>query len=324
MYTRESFGIVVERANRRISIFNTNTFEVLQQLPIDADIIDVAINNNCTRAFVTSFSSMTMFQIDLCARPARVVGSAVTTTLLEDVALTPDGKYALSVDGSTPNPNIVSYSARQNAFVSTLPINAQAIAISPLGRELVLTAGFFTNDVHRFVINNNGSLVDTGQSFPAGPNPINLIFSPCGQFAFVANNNSNNSSIGVLSTLIPHQITLLGSTPSSANPQSLAITRDGKHLFALTASNVDIFSFDPVAGSLTLERSFAHGLNISSFFGVDQIALDACETKLFISAIGQVAVFTTYGLPLGSVSGAEGPGGIAICPCPFDDRMYDR
>ena len=113
MYTRESFGIVVERANRRISIFNTNTFEVLQQLPIDADIIDVAINNNCTRAFVTSFSSMTMFQIDLCARPARVVGSAVTTTLLEDVALTPDGKYALSVDGSTPNPNIVSYSARQ-------------------------------------------------------------------------------------------------------------------------------------------------------------------------------------------------------------------
>jgi hypothetical protein len=84
-------------------------------------------------------------------------------------------------------------------------------------------------------------------------------------------------------------------------------------VFALTASNVDIFAFDPIAGSLTLLRSFAHGLGIASYYGVDQIALDACETKLFISATGQVAVFTTNGLPLGTVPGAEGSGGIAIC-----------
>jgi DNA-binding beta-propeller fold protein YncE len=116
---------------------------------------------------------------------------------------------------------------------------------------------------------------------------------------------------------------LLGSAPSSPGPQSLAVTHDGKHVFALTASNVDIYAFDPVAGSLTLERSFAHGLQITPYYGVDQIALDACEEKLFISANGQVAVFTTYGLPLGNVVGAEGPGGIAICQCHFDSRMQD-
>lgn len=316
MYTRDHFGIVVESNNRRISIFDTDTFEVLQQLPIDADILDVAINYDCTRAFVTSFNSMTIFQIDLCARPARVLGSAVTNTLLEDVALTPDGNYALSVDGSTPNPNIVSYSARQNAFVSVLPINAQAIAISPLGRELVLTAGYFTNSVHRFVISRNGGLEDTGQSFPTGQNPINLIFSPCGRFAFVAN-RMNGGSIDVLSTLLPNNIVSLGNTPSSQNPQSLVMTRDGRHLFALTDANVDIFAFDPVAGSLRLERSFAHGLDIEQFFGVDQIALDPRETKLFISSNGAVTVFTTYGLRLGTVLGAEGPGGIATCQMRF-------
>ena len=312
MYTRESFGIVVESAQRRISIFDTNTFEVQQQLPLDADILDVAISNDLARAFVTSFGSKTMFQIDLCARPARVSGSAVSATMLEDVALTPDGKYALSVDGSADNQDIVSYSARQNAFVSTLPTSAQAIAISPVCRDLVLTAEFFNNSVRRFVINPNGSLEDTGQSFPVGQGPINIIFSPCGQFAFVANNNDN--TISVLSTIIPRNVLLLGSTPSSNNPQSLAITRDGRHVFVLASSNVDIYAFDPVAGSLTLERSFAHGLTISSYYGVDQIALDACEARLFISAIGQVAVFTTYGLPLGTVLGAEGPGGIAISP----------
>ncbi len=321
MYTRNHFGIVVENANRRISIFDTNTQEVLQQLPIDADLLDVAINSDCTRAFVTSFESQTMYQIDLCAMPARVVGSAVSSTMLEDVALTPDGKYALSVDGSATDQDVVSYSSRQNAFVSSLPTSAQAIAISPKNRGLVLTAEYFNDSVHRFVLHPDGSLEDTGQSISTGAAPINLIFSPSGEFAFVA--AETGSSVSVLSTLIPENIILLGNVPTSAPPQSLTVTHDGKHVFALTASSVDIFVFDPVAGSLALERSFAHGLGITTFFGVDQIALNACETKLFISASEQVAVFTTYGLPLGNVIGVEGPGGIAICPCHFDHRMFD-
>ena len=321
MYSRENLGIVAESARRRISIFDTDTLEVLQQLPLDADVIDVAVTRDCTRAFVSSFNTRTMFQIDLCSMPARVIGSAVSTTFLEDVAVTPDGRFALSVDGSAANQNIVSYSSRLNAFVSTLPTSAQAVAVSPISRELVLTAQYFNNNVHRFVIRQNGTLEDTGQSFPVGQRPINIIFSPSGEFAFVAANDSDR--IDVLSTLIPDNVVLLGSAPSSPNPQSLAITRDGRHVFALTSANVDIFAFDPVAGSLTLQRSFAHGLTISSYFGVDQIALNACETKLFISAQGQVAVFTTYGLPLGTVLGAEGPGGIAICPCYFNDRIHD-
>ncbi len=313
MYTRGYPGIVVESANRRVSIFDTNTLEVLQQLPIDADLLDVAVNTECTRAFVTSFDDRTMYQIDLCAMPARVVGSAVSSTFLEDVALTPDGKYALSVDGSATNQDIVSYSSRQNVFVSAQPASAQAVAISPRSRELVLTADFFNNSVHRFVIHPDGTLEDTGQSFPAGAGPINLVFSPNGEFAFVAANTDHR--VNVLSTLIPPNVVLLGGAPSSEDPQSLAVTRDGRHVFALTAANVDIYAFDPIAGNLTFERSFAHGLTITSYYGVDQLALDAGETKLFISGVGQVAAFTTYGLPLGSVAGVQGPGGIAICSC---------
>lgn len=321
MFARDHLGIVVDNNNRRITLFDTNTQEVLQQLPLDADVLDVAINSDCTRAFVTSFASMTMFQIDLCAMPARVIASAVASTLLEDVALTPDGKYALSVDGSGSNQAIVSYSPRQNAFVSSLPTSAQAVAVSPRSRELVLTAEFFNDSVHRFVIHADGTLEDSGQSILTGTGPINIIFSPNGEFAFVAAQKDN--SISVLSTLIPENVVMLGSAPSSASPQSLAITRDGRHVFALTASNVDIYAFDPVAGSLTLERSFAHGLGITSYYGVDQIALDAQETKLFISGNGRVAVFTTYGLPLGNVAGAAGPGGIAVCTCHSDHRYRD-
>ncbi len=321
MAARDHLGIVVDNNNRRVTLFDINTQEVLQQLPLDADILDVAINSDCTRAFVTSFASMTMFQIDLCAMPARVIASAVASTLLEDVALTPDGKFALSVDGSGSNQAIVSYSARQNAFVSSLSTSAQAVAVSPRSRELVLTAEYFNDSVHRFVIHPDGTLEDSGQSFLTGTGPINIIFSPNGEFAFVA--AQKDSSISVLGTLIPEDVVMLGSAPSSAGPQSLAITRDGRHVFALTASNVDIYAFDPVAGSLTLERSFPHGLGITSYFGVDQITLDAGETKLFISGNGRVAVFTTYGLSLGNVVGAAGPGGIAVCTCHSGHRNRD-
>ena len=95
----------------------------------------------------------------------------------------------------------------------------------------------------------------------------------------------------------------------------MAVTRDGRHVFLLTGETVDVYSFDPIAGSLTLRHSIEHGHSIRNLTGTDQIALDACDERVFVVTMTQVAVFTTYGLPLGVIVGAEGPGGIAICSC---------
>ncbi len=244
--------------------------------------------------------------------PAQIVASATAPTNLEDVQLTPNDRFALSVDGSsTVTQNIVSYSLKKNDFVSTIPTSAQAVAVSPNGNGVVLTAEFSTNQVRRFIIQRNGTLADTGQEIPAGTNPININFSPDGNFAFVTD---AANAVSVLSTVIPDQISLISTVPASGRSQSMAVSSDGRHLFVLGSTNVDIFAFDPVAGNLILERSFAHGLSITLFFGVDQIALDPSETRLFISAAGQVAVFSTSGTKLGTVSGVAGPGGLAIYP----------
>jgi DNA-binding beta-propeller fold protein YncE len=308
---KNHFGVISDFLAGRVSIFDTDTLTLLQHIPLEADVIDVALTSDCRRAVVTSFNSKTIFQIDLSARPAKVLASATTTTFLEDVQITPDDMFALSVDGSADNQNIVSYSLKKNAFVSTLATSAQAVAISPTCDGLVLTAVTSANSVQRFMINRCGDLVDTGQQFPAGTNPININFSPNGNFAFVVD---FAGAVSVLSTIIPDQISLISTIPASSQLQSMAISKDGRHLFVLGSSNVDIFTFDPVSGSLALARSFAHGLQITSFFGVDQIALDLSETRLFISAAGQVAVFTTFGTFLGTVADVSGPGGLVICP----------
>jgi 6-phosphogluconolactonase (cycloisomerase 2 family) len=304
------FGIIADNSSGRVSIFDVKTLEALQHIPLKADVIDVAITRDCSRAVVSSFVSKTMFQIDLCEKYAKVIGKATTDTFLEDVALTSDDRFALSVDGSGKNQDIVSYSLKKNAFVSKIPANAQAVAVSPKGNGLVLTVVDQSDTVHRFTIDRNGSLTDTGQEFPAGGQPINVIFSRGGNFAFVA--GFSPGGVSLLSTILPDQITLI-STDVTQSSQSMALSRDNRHLFLLGADNVYIYAFDPVAGHLTLERSFEHGLEIQSYYGVDQIALDASGTRLFISATGEVAVFTTYGIRLGSVKGVSGPGGIAIC-----------
>jgi DNA-binding beta-propeller fold protein YncE len=309
-YFKSHFGVVADFSAGRVSIFDTDTLKLLQHIPLEADVIDVALTSDCQRAVVTSFSSKTMFQVDLSECPAKVVGSATTTTFLEDVQITPNDMFALSVDGSAENQNIVSYSLKKNAFVSTLATSAQAVAISPTCGRLALTAVSSANSVRLFMINCCGDLEDTEQQFPAGTNPININFSPNGNFAFVVDFAGD---VSVLSTAIPDKISLISTIPTSSQPQSMAISKDGRHVFVLGSSNVDIFTFDPVSGSLALARSFVHGLQITSFFGVDQIALDHSENRLFISATGQVAVFTTSGTFLGTVADVSGPGGLAIC-----------
>lgn len=312
LYPKCGLGIVVNNISHTISIFDTECLRVLQNIPVSADVIDVTMNDECSRAAISSFYSKTMFQLDLRGEFATIVGSATTTTYLEDVSMSPDGRFAVSVDGSAGGQNIASYSLEGNVFVSTLPANAQAVSVSPNTSGLILTAVQFANNVHAYLLARDGSIIDTGREFYAGLLPNNVNFSRDGSFAFISNNAGGG--VSVLSTARPDQISLIASAGTTTS-QSMAVSRDGRRLFVLGPSLVSIYAFDPVSGALLLERSFTHGLSIASFYGVDQIALDPSETRLFISANGQVGVFTTYGISLGTVQGASGPGGIKICSC---------
>ncbi len=307
---RLNYGIIAENTNRKVSIFNTDSLTVITQIPINADVIDVALTRDGHIAVVSSFLTKTFYQLCLWdIRHPRIVRTATADTYLEDVELTPGNIFALSVDGSASNQDIVSYSLKMNTIISSIPTSAQAVAISPKCNGLVLTAKYDDDQVHVFHIDHKGVLTDTGLEFPAGVNPININFSPDGEFAFISN---ASNAISVLSTVFPDNISLISTVPSSNQPQSMVITRAGRYLFSLGLVNVDIYNFDPVSGNLTLARSFAHGLDIVSYYGVDQIALDHEEKKLFISGQGQVAVFTTFGVKLGTVTGVEGPGGLDI------------
>lgn len=50
------FGIIAENSSSRVSIFDTDTLKVRQQIPLLPDVIDVALTGDCRKAVVSSFS----------------------------------------------------------------------------------------------------------------------------------------------------------------------------------------------------------------------------------------------------------------------------
>ena len=325
--TNSDFGIVVEQHLGRISFFNTETLEVLNQITLGYDFVDTAITSDCISAVVTSDFSQTLVELNTQSEPPKVIAIQEGQSSMADVDITPDNHFAVTITGLNHPFNIQSYSLQKNKFVSTLPISFDAvgIAVSPNGNGLVLTNRSSANTVRRFMIDPNGVLFDTGQEIiSGGSRPFNIAFTPDGNFAFVA--NLIGSSIGILDTENPDNITLLSAVGTNRLPGTIAVSHDGTTVFVLTESTVDIFNFNPQSGTLNLGNSFGHGLLIdpAHLFGADQMALNTNETKLFISAniSRELKVFTTSGKLVGFVAGVEANGGIAICKQFPQKKLY--
>lgn len=143
---------------------------------------------------------------------------------------------------------------------------------------------------------------------------FNITFTPDGNFAFIANRAGN--SIGILDTRNPDNIRLIRAVGTNTSPLTIVVSNNGRRVYVLTESTVDVFNFNPISGTMSFANSFGHGLQIDFLFGVEQMALDPSETRLFISASGsrELKVFTITGTLVGFVPGVQARGGVAICP----------
>lgn len=313
-----NYVIAVERGQRRISFVDADTLAVAYQLGIDGDLIDVTVTSDYNRAIAAAFEPGQLFEIDLINDPPSVINQYHSQTPLEDVSITADNRYAISVDGLQPTPqNMVSYRLGDGS-VQLIASNTQAVAASPVSSDKILASRAPQGRVKRYSIDADGALTDTGQEVTAGEYPVNLAFTPDGQFAFVADPRPNQ--VVVLATG-----QYLGETsrvPSAVGPQTIVVSGSGTKVYVLSSQEVSSFAFDPVAQRLTKTGTFPHHLAIPSYFGVDQMALDSNETKLFVAGSNQLAVFELEGNPLGIVPGVEANGGLvaSIGGCRLPDN----
>jgi DNA-binding beta-propeller fold protein YncE len=332
-HTNSNFGIVTERDLSRVNFFNTDTLTLQHQINVDVDAIDVDINPGVTRAVVTSAEDETIVQLDLTTEPPSIIDSEVLDSgTLNSVAITTfsTGQFAITVrEPESLDREIVSYNLNTGAIADTLQAGVTvAYPTDPIhpGDPIAPVVGVDTATalIRFFTIDNTGNLANTAFTPLAsgGASPEYIAITNNNNYALVSNFGGNNVTAVFLNNGGQPVITDTKST--TANPMGIAVTANDQLAFVLTATSVDRFSFNTNTGVLTFLDSFAHGLTIPHYRGIAQIALDATETKLFISGTlagnDVLAAFTTTGAQLGVIAGIQANGGVVTAAFPKPTR----
>jgi DNA-binding beta-propeller fold protein YncE len=282
-------------------------------MQIDADIVDIAVTPDFTKAVVTSSDSKKLFLINLEEQTPFIENTINVPTPLADVDITPDGRFAVSVGGSSDMPlNMVSYGF-SNQLTGIVPADAQAVAISPNWNGRMLTVRYDEGRVRLYLLDGNGRITDTGSESLINGTPINITYYKDGNFAFVADYTGNQ--VVVLDTSNPNYYGEASRSTVGTHPQTILMSKLFSRPYVLTDTHVEAYSFSPLSKRLTEFYTFKHNLSISNYVGVDQMAFDSESRKLFILGQNELAVFdTSYTTPLflGTVGGLEPDGGLAV------------
>ncbi|MHB8139423.1 MAG: putative Ig domain-containing protein [Smithellaceae bacterium] len=267
----QTFGVVALSNVANIGILNgsTQTVTILnlsgQLGTVGGGLFDVVISPDGKTTLVSNFGDSKVFFIDTSNPAAPVVsGSVETTFFAEDMAITPDGRYALVTDGGFSSKiavidvvNRTLVEVFESAEDTTDPLNPwtpqhQAVAVAPDGKT-VLTADYWNQKVHVHTISAAGHLTyvssidvsnqvlnpDTSE-YVKTLRPVNIDISPDGQTVIVASIGGGyvdaaetikvNLAFPVLTITGPGQVTLTDMAnvgPDLNGSQSIAFNHDG-------------------------------------------------------------------------------------------------
>jgi len=166
-------------------------------------LFDVVIAQDCT-ALISNFGDSQVHFVDF-SDPLNPLhkGTVNVGFFAEDIALTPDGQYALVTDGGfSPKIAVIRVPTMHRVGVFNFPgTSNQAVAVSSDG-QTVLTADYFGRQLNVFLLGEGGALqfvksiplfTDTDGIAPDMSHyPVNVAISPDGRTAVVANANGGN------------------------------------------------------------------------------------------------------------------------------------
>jgi DNA-binding beta-propeller fold protein YncE/PKD repeat protein len=220
----------------------------------DGNHLYVANNNRGSAS-----GSVSAFSIASNGSLSPVAGSPFTTGGEEptDLAVSPDSKHLYVADQSADS--VSAFSIASNGSLSAVPgspfatEHPRGVAVTPDSRYLYVV-NESTDTVSAFSIASNGSLSPvSGSPFAAGYGALGVAVTPDGKHLYTANSGSGENvsafSIAVNGSLSPvsgSPFATGGGRPGgpSARPNSVAVSRDGKHLYVTNygSNNVSAFS----------------------------------------------------------------------------------
>ncbi len=203
-------------------------------------LLDPVITPDGQTALISNFSDQTVFFVDV-SNPYTpvVIDSVFIGFYAEDIALTPDGAFAVIADGNSST-SIAVVDVSTATLIQTLDITpkfASAVAIAPDGT--ILICDYVYDQVYVMQLNlTTGQLTDPAVSIPVTSGPLNVAISPDGETAIVA--PIYGQSVDVLQLTGPATVTHTGTVPNIRFPQSIAFDPSGQYAYVVeTGSSPD-------------------------------------------------------------------------------------
>lgn len=252
------------------------------QLGGSGELLDAVFTPDGRYALVSNFSLSTVYRIDLSDPTNPVLAGSVDIGFAaEDIAISPNGLFALVTDGGSENCVAAIYlspfSLATVYTLTTTSAGAQAVAIAPDNQTVIVCDDFNDRIIYGVVDPNTGLVSET--ALATGIRPANVTISPDGQTVLVAN---EDNTLSVFQITGPG--TLVAGTTASViglpgGQQSIAFSPNGQRAYVVSVDpSPDQLSWLQInsPGNVTLGGAGVANLLSDvayAFFGVDVLAV---------------------------------------------------
>lgn len=262
-----------------------------------AILLDTVITSDGKTAIVSNWASGTLNFIDISGgfdtEPV-LLGSTFVGLDAQDIAITPDGKFALVTAGSffTNSIAVVDIASRNHVFTKTLFCECtlgESITVAPDG-ETVIVTDFWNAYVHTLELRPSGALKyhATYDLWPFWP--VNSVVSPDGKTVIIV--LGYHSVAPIFSLDSPGELTNMGNIalPGSAG-QSCVFSADGTKAYYLCNDpdrrGTEVAILDVTGpGQVSSDGTSIKVLPTrggGGLFGIETIALDPSGNYIYVT-----------------------------------------
>ncbi len=284
----EQYAVVVDNSNT-LHFINLKTFFVDYTLNIDYDIMDVVVSKDNKKAYVTASDPHYLLEIDLDTDEPYLKNALPLPSDAQGIALTPNNQCAVTVNGGSSHIGLTGIQL-ELGHVFNLHVDAQAVTASTNSR--IFIADYLKDRIRLYAISDEGALTNTNQE------SLNVAITNLGATTdekFIFTVCSVGHLIQVLDVSSEQYFGVAGEISTKNQPQSMVINKANDKVYVLEENCIEIFSFNPIAKTLSLMNTIEHGMGITPFYGINQIALSPDETLVIFSSTDSVNIYTAEG-----------------------------
>ena len=287
------WGIVVNVISRNIQTIDLGQTPpkvygpfLTGSLGTSGEILDVAVTPDSNYALIANFGGHKVYRIDISDPTNPVLAGTLTVGSFypEDIAISPNGQFAVISDGSFNRElafiNLSSFSNYSLYTMTSSNLYAQAVAIGG-DNSTIIICDYYTKRIVYGRVNASLTGLVSESNYPSDGYPINITISPDGATVLIANPDGN--LVGVYQITAPGTL-VPGSTPKVTGfherPDSIAFSPDGKKAYVVCSASGPLSTFSWLQingpGNVTMggERvATLYAYSGAEYFGIDSLAV---------------------------------------------------